>query len=227
MSVTFDGADSTYATRTASVWDHNSPYTVTMWVKPNTFTVNRTPWMIHLTGGNDNQADWFRTKITDATVDIAVSNTSYGAINSSPTTVSAGVWVFLAFVRTSVTNADLWIGGTTRNTFITKDVTGRGTAATLDVGTYSTHATYTWDGSMTQFRVWQTALTDGEIVAEMNSATVVKTANLWANWILANSSDNADHSGNSRDLTFAGGITTGADDPSQGGGGSGFMWLYS
>jgi len=53
-----------------------------------------------------------------------------------------------------------------------------------------------------ELRVWTTALSEAEIRAERNSATTVKTANLYSDTPLSDTSDINDISGNGNDWTF-------------------------
>ncbi len=69
------------------------------------------------------------------------------------------------------------------------------------------------DCVLAQVRVWTTKLTAIELFVEKQSATAVKTANLWADWPLVGNTDNGDDSGNGRNLTFGGTLTTENEPP--------------
>src|SRR5690606_31891259 len=58
------------------------------------------------------------------------------------------------------------------------------------------------NGRTAHVRVWAAALSQAELEAEMASATVVRTANLWGDWPL--DGDANDISGNGRNLTASG-----------------------
>src|SRR3546814_9767414 len=60
-------------------------------------------------------------------------------------------------------------------------------------------------------RLHAAVLTPTQIDAEAVSATPVITANLWASWPLTVHTDLTDHSGNGRDFTAVGTLSTEAD----------------
>lgn len=62
--------------------------------------------------------------------------------------------------------------------------------------------------SVQYYREWQAVLTPAEIAAEMSSATVVTTANLWTDTPLSSATDLADLSGHGHDWTVVGSPTT-------------------
>jgi hypothetical protein len=70
-----------------------------------------------------------------------------------------------------------------------------------------------FNGRLRYVRVWSTQLTQAQIEAEWASPTPVVTANLWADWRLADASDLADHSGNGRDLVAGSTAVSTEDDP--------------
>lgn len=65
------------------------------------------------------------------------------------------------------------------------------------------------------------ALSNAEHFTEMNSEAVMRTTNLFAHWKLASAADLNDYSGNGRDLTITGSVTSGTMDPVDLQGGSG------
>jgi hypothetical protein len=65
------------------------------------------------------------------------------------------------------------------------------------------------DCHIAHVRLWTgVALTGTELKAERDSATAVKATGLWADWPLADNTDNGDDSGNGRDLTLGLNLTT-------------------
>jgi len=79
---------------------------------------------------------------------------------------------------------------------------------TSSVGVDDVEAIYHADGTsaVLRCRVWEAVLSDAEVIAELNSATAVRTSNLWAAWNMENDGTSttrrADSSGNGRDLNF-------------------------
>lgn len=65
-----------------------------------------------------------------------------------------------------------------------------------------------WNGRLAYVRTWAAALTQVAIEAEWQSATPVRTADLWADWPLEVHTDLTDHSGNGRHLTAGATPTT-------------------
>jgi hypothetical protein len=69
-----------------------------------------------------------------------------------------------------------------------------------------------WNGEICCVRVWDTNLSDAELLSEMASATPVKTANLRANWRLETGTD-LTSTVNSYALTKTGTVNTGSTEP--------------
>lgn len=70
-----------------------------------------------------------------------------------------------------------------------------------------------YNGRLAHVRVWSAVLTQAEIESEWASATPVRTANLFADYPLADVTDLADHSGNARHLTAGSTAVTTEDGP--------------
>lgn len=68
-----------------------------------------------------------------------------------------------------------------------------------------------FNGGLAHVRVWSAVLTQSEIEAEWNSATPVRSTNLWASWSLA--TDLTDASGNGRNLSAGLTALSVEDDP--------------
>lgn len=83
-------------------------------------------------------------------------------------------------------------------------------------------------GEFRYMRYWNDDLTTTELNTERLSATAVKTTSLVGDWLLANSTDTADISGNARTLTSLGSPSSGTTEPASvgAGGSSGNPYYY-
>jgi len=214
MSMSSDGASGTLSRPEAP--DYNATYTITGWFKATDASLRKGILSVFVT--DDNNADEFATDFQTANRVYGMSSIG-GAFTRvhGATVISNATWYFFVFRRTGATSLEWRIDTTSQGT-VTNDVTGRTAADTVLVfdGKESVND---FVGSMCQVRVWTTNLSDGELVTEKGSVTVVK-AGSWASWPMANATDNSDESGNGRNLTITGTFTTDSDNPpGQGGGG--------
>ena len=119
---------------------------------------------------------------------------------------AATTWFYWFIQRTGTTAT---IGyKTTGGSWVTTNASGTlsWTPAVLHLGNDS-YDEWT-DISLERVRVWDAALTTGELDSEMASATPVRTSNLRANWHSTAHTDLSDSSGNGYNLTAAGTLST-------------------
>ena len=193
------------------------------WVKPPASWAGTTyPTAVRLT--SDAQTVRIITKLTGSKATLDVGNTY---ADSTTNVATSGPWVHLCIRRTAANAHDFLVNGAVEATNAMSSTMTL--FSTLYIGGIG-NTDNDWLGDITQVRAWSTNLSDGEIAAEMASATHIKTASVFGVWPLANGTDASDVSGNNKTLTLNGTTTTGADDPEQGGGGGGpvaGMWLFS
>lgn len=116
------------------------------------------------------------------------------------------------FVRCSGTGTDLLTAGyrlASDSAFTTISTTLGTLDAASDVNFGGVAATYWQDGRKWSVKVWDRALSDAEILVESFFDRVMYPASLNFHWPLHNASDTADRSGNGRDATVGGTLTTG------------------
>lgn len=130
-------------------------------------------------------------------------STSAGA-SADSASQSTGTWFHVAIVRNGV-NATLYVAGNSAATF------GSAPSYTPAAFIIGGNGTVALNGRAARVRLWLAALSEAEIEAEMASNTVVRTADLYANWPLIDNLN--DISGNGRTLTFNGTPSYEADPP--------------
>jgi hypothetical protein len=133
-----------------------------------------------------------------------------GFVNYGSGGFSTSTWIHVALRRSSNTVLNIMINGSTTGTDAVDHSSD--TSGVVELGSLSVAS----GASLCQCRMWNTNLSDAEITTEMNSATHVKTANLFADWPMANGTDTSDASGNGYTLTLNGTPTTDSGNPSQG-----------
>lgn len=126
---------------------------------------------------------------------------------SVPGAAVAQEYCFLSVVRRSPTEAVAYVNAVEVGTFAPGDVSGRPPAVRLMIATLGAVAV-----DAAYWRVWEAALSESELAAEMASPIPVRAADLWADWELATAGDLSDHSGNGRHMSSFGGLST-VDDP--------------
>jgi hypothetical protein len=138
-------------------------------------------------------------------------NTS-GIIGVDSFTVGSWLWVAVTQTGTTATLYTYSPGGTLNSTSGTASGGAAPDGYTI-FGRSPSDASEWFNGRGACVRLWATVLTAGELPAERDSFTAVKTAGLYADYRLATASDLADHSGNGRDLTPGSTSVTTEDDP--------------
>ncbi len=153
-------------------------------------------------GRNDTTADdeemWLQTNTDGTTLNLDVPGASI--VLGSALTV--GTWYHLAVVK-SGTAYTAYLNGTS-------DITATGnapTSARLDV--MNDQWVEQLNGRMCAVKIYEAALTQAEILNEMRSYRPKRTANLYGWWPMLSAGDGAvDYSGNGRDWTVGGTLTT-------------------
>lgn len=182
---------------TTSSFDYLSTPTASN-IRPNIGDITICGW--HKTAATPGSQPFFSINDGSTFFSIAINPTGYYAIESGPGTtrlqadsfgvLSGGTWYFLAITRTSGTY-EIFIGD--ESTAIASDGTVAGWAGGNEWPTSGARLAFfgergsdtsTPDTEMAYWRIWQSALTSGEIEAERASATSVK-AGVWAEYVFA------------------------------------------
>lgn len=198
MSVRFDNANE-YIVRNASV-PAEQPLTV-FW---RAYVVTlRSANSIMLQLGNAGGTAYINV-LVNASNNLSCNH--HGTVTDG-NAVASGEWINFAYVRNGSSHT-IYRNGTAEITFT--DSTSYTNAFVIFGGFAS------WfNGRVTDARVWTAALSQSEIQAENASPyAAARTSNLWAYWLLQSHSTLTDGSGNSRDLTAGGTLSTEQNAPS-------------
>ena len=202
MSVRLDSTLSGILRLTASP---DVPFTLMGWFYIHTLPVANGVLLGHWNGGT--------LKILSTGV---LQLRTSGGTGDGSATLSTGTWYHLTLTR-AAPNADTGLFHVHIDGSATPDIVRSDYHQDGDLIQFSDY----WDGtnladiSLAKARLWASVLDDAEIAAEYASATPVK-ASPWATWPLAVHTDITDDSGNGRNLTSGGTISTNADNPTFG-----------
>lgn len=158
-------------------------FTVCAWVKiANAAAGSFNPMMRVDAGGGTALVVGF--KGTNGRTPSVYSAASSAGING--TEVALSTYVFIAATR-SGTTAQLFQGTTPGSlTKVSGTVNSTGTPSALGIFGRAAGDNSEWlDGTMAYFRVWTNVLSDAELASESQSATPVRTTDLWADWRFA------------------------------------------
>lgn len=208
MSVRFDAAGDE-ANRTANLPPNAGfTYMVHAVLDTDRGTGNYQPVFFVLDAGNTSG---YSLGLISNQLDLEV-HTSGGTVSSLMGSRPALGTPACFFMRSAGIGANQFTGGYRipgQNSFVTSQGTlgGIGAAATLYVG--GAFSTYWTDGRKWGLKIWDRALSDAELLIESFHREVKSSTslNLWAP--LDNAADLGDKSGNSRNLTAVGTLTTG------------------
>jgi hypothetical protein len=189
---------SDWLVRTTGLLDcKNGPATVMMWVKQDAHGAGyKTHWIQLDSPGTYQDYIWLGERL--GADEIKEEQSNAGVIVDTPFVARApDVWFHHTLVRTSISGTVWYINGLVFATNV-ENMTGT-TLAEEYIGNDTLS-----DGGVTvaYAREWDAILTSTEIQTEMQSATVMKTANLWADWSF--DADINDASGNGRNWTQVG-----------------------
>ncbi|GAA2673847.1 hypothetical protein GCM10010400_39970 [Streptomyces aculeolatus] len=151
---------------------------------------------------------------SSGTTPIVVSPGNTGGIIGADA-LAVDTWRMLAVTvgGTGATDGRIYtraVGGSTN--VVTGQVTGGATPDGITLFGRSIGEAGEWfNGGLAYVRVWSAVLSQSEIEAEWASATIVRTAGVWANWPMLTGI--TDVSGNGRNLTAGSTALTSEDDP--------------
>lgn len=206
MAVRLDNlADRIY--RTATVPNGNANYAILFWAKINAYS----EWAVFGTINKDtdfSRYDYFGFNGNTSELCVTRANGAetigYSGVNESLNTYHHYALV------SSGNDLKLYRDATLIGT-ATRALTGATSPTRIEFGGFSTSNYSAANIDIAYIRVYDAALSDAEIAVERNSATPVRTTNLWSNWRLENSTDLADTSGNNRNLSSSGTLTNATD----------------
>lgn len=222
MSVRFNATDSNWLSRTTDVLDCNSAYTVMGWVR---LASDQNDYgNFFFLGANNTGAQDIDELLgigsTGTTLIIWVGIGGGVGTEVSGSTLTVGTWYHVALVRTSATNINAYLNGSSDITN-TRDITGRAAAGRMGIGAnnYSDSAfPNEVDGNVAAVKMWSTNLSEAEIQKEMWQFMPNRTLNLysWTPFVDASTgTDFLDYSGNARPWTEVGSVTFEDNPPIQ------------
>lgn len=213
MSLRADEANDRVSYTASPPPDPATALTVTFWAR---LRVDRddfsTMMRLHASSGSS-------TRITVATSGSGTVPAIYspgntgGVVGTDALVVDQWRMIAVTVAGTGATDGRMYtrtVGGSTNVT--TGQVSGGSTPDGITLFGRSASDSSEWfNGGLAHVRVWSAVLTQTEIEAEWNSATVVRTSNLWSAWSLA--TDLSDSSGNGRNLSAGLTALSVEDDP--------------
>ena len=215
MSVRLESASTEALTRTATVFDQNADYTWSAWFYMPTLNSGAGFLWNATTGTNANQD--FALLTSGANLQVNAINGAGAQLDfaDGASTQLVNTWYYITLQRTGNTlriYRRVSGGSTALEVSISAAVTGRITGDRMNIGARG--ATDRANNTRVAYaRLHSSVLTTAEIDAEAVSPTAVITANLWGDWPLTEATDLTDHSGNGRDWTAVGTLSTEANPP--------------
>lgn len=203
------GGSGQYLRRTANL-PTSTAFTIAGWVKIRSVRSSAYQYFFNLESALSSATKYEDTGYNNTGGMEVESDVNTGAVTSPPT--ATWLFVYLKCSGTGAGNLESgWMGNTDTNFTIGSATGSSFTTVLLQLGNDSYDEWCNVD--LRAIRVWNVALTDAELKAEKASTTLVKTANINAFWDLPSTSNYTDSSGNGRDLTVGGSLTTSVDDP--------------
>lgn len=213
MAVRFDAAGDR-VTWTGTAPTPSSGLTITLWAY---ISVDRNDWStmirLHASGGATTT-----TNLATDSGGVLPCNFTAGGSSPGPQALPVGDWGRVALTVTGTTSTVYVALGAAGATQSQAGTVGSNAAVSPNsgytLGGRSSGDSSEWyNGRLAHVRLWNTVLTQTEIEAEWASATPVRTANLFADYRLADATDLADHSGNGRTLSAGSSAVTTEDGP--------------
>ena len=163
-----------YVKRTSGLINHNSAYTVMMWVRGNALTGQQYSWGTAPGGDDFNGAAGTGDYIGFYGDRAAIGcNNSELADYENPQSIE-GTWYHVCLKRVSATELRGYRGGV-QFANATTDVSARAAAGFDVIGRFNNNAL---TGRVAAFKSWSAALSDSEIEDEMAVGPPIRTANL-------------------------------------------------
>lgn len=208
MSVLLETANTERLTRTASTFNQNADYTWSAWVY---FTTIVSGGALLAAGADASVANLDLVTVQGSNIRVQAFDSAGVSIgfNDGATALATGTWYYVT-LRRSGSTLGVYLNGVLEIS-ITAAVTGRSQATRMNIGFRET-AGASADIRTAYSRIHTSALTTGEISSERTAASAVLTTGLWSDAKLTVHTDLTDSSGNGRDWSASGTLST-ADDP--------------
>lgn len=202
LAINYD-ADSDITAPAPTAW--NTAYTVNFWAY-HTDVTTRTQAVLFVYDDTSGWYDALGIDITTGYMWIFSESPAGSDIDRLLTITPVNTWRYYSLVRQSATLLELYVN----NALIlshTLDMTGASSgSATLYMSDHTAGNSFL--GYMAYSRMWSDPLTGAESAAEQYATSALTAANLWGDWPLQGATDLSDISGNARNFTLSGGLTT-------------------
>lgn len=209
MAIRFD-ASADRLLRTSDLLDYNAAYTWMAWARIATDT-NAYVAILTLNRGDDTAYETVGLNSDGTTLALQwYDGTNWG--EPGGTNLTAGTWYHIAIVRTTTSQAYIYLNGVQDISFSTS-IASRAAANRMEIGAKYTGNYDPLNGNIFAVKAWSAGLTIDEVNLERLAIRPIRTNNLYGFWPClpgATERDN-DYSGNGRDWTQGGTLTD--EDP--------------
>jgi len=175
MAVRFNGSSESLS-RTTNLIDYTSAYTMMCWAYISTDTNTQTT-ILSTSDGSLNSFDLVGHDTDGTSVRLTSRTGGGGPSNTSGTSVTAGTWQHYTLRRNSATSVEVLLNGISE-TSNTINAGTRPSPTIQFIGRQVAVTTVPLNGRVSANKEWSVALTDEEILSEMNSTRPVRLANL-------------------------------------------------
>ena len=210
MAMRVAGATTSYLSRSASLLDYNSPYTLMAWVRPEVVTGTQNIFVLsHLTS-----TTYDSLSMASGVLSIAAANGSFPS-GTSGSTLTAATWAHVALVRVAQNDLRLYLNGVLDATHTTS-TTSRAALNRMLLGIWQSggfSASDPYNGRYACIKAWSTNLSAAEIGQEINTIAPRRATGLYGWWptFPGSSERTRDYGGSAADWTENGTITD--EDP--------------
>ena len=220
MSIQLERSNQEHLVRTATVPNYDSPYTVACWVYAD--TIDGVVHTVAVLLADDDNVDISAFCDTN----IAPTDRSYlgafiaatGDTSYVGNTLTTSTWYYVTMIRTSTSVIEMGINGSSQES-VTQSIVGRTAATVLAIGwAINGGSEYGFNGRIAAVKIWAEAKSHATLYAnEAPYWNAQDTTNLWGQYHFKTATADADgyndSSGNSRDLTAVGTLSTAGDPP--------------
>lgn len=214
MSIRFNGNVANYLSRTTSLPDYNSTYTIMCWLKIVVDT-DATATLFNLATSSALNFDRCKLDSNGTLLGVSARNPSTVVADDSMD-LTVGQWRHVTMRRASVTDLKLFLDSI-EDAFSNFDATGRTVNDNLEIGRAHVNGLTIEpvNAETAYLRIWTTDLAPEEIATERVATVARKISGLYGDYPMASAATAGDDvSGNANHFTVNGTIPTGESQPS-------------
>lgn len=203
MAYAFTLAATKYLERTSGIIDYNANYTFAFWIIFNQLTTFDS--MVGISDGSSNNRDLLLLDTTAGTT-LATRVNVGGAqtTQAGSTTLSTGVWYYVALVRDAQNALKVYLNGNLEGTN-TRSTSGRAASSQMRFGV-DQGAGNPINASLAHMKAWSTAMTVAQLTNERMLIRPVWSASIYGWWPILLTNRGVDFSGQAHDWTENGTI---------------------